>query len=794
MLSLPIDVLLPKVLETLQVKKNIILKASPGSGKTTRVPAALLNAIPSLSPDQAREIWVLEPRKVAAKYSALRVAEELGEAVGERVGYQFRHEKRLSSKTQLRFITEGMLGRYLLNDPLLSQAKVIILDEFHERHLQTDSALAIIRFLQHTQRPDLQCLIMSATLETSALEAFLTDSAVISLEQKPHPLEIEYFPLENSLPLEGKIQRAIKKGMLNSKGDVLVFLPGKGEILRAQNLLNSLSTLKEFLILPLHGGLSSQEQELALKPQTKRKIILSTNLAESSLTISGVDCVIDSGLERQSRFSSWTGIPTLVTQKISQASADQRAGRAARTGPGKCIRLYSKEDFHALVRFTPPEILRSDLSALILEVVGAGVYPHPSFHWFEAPSQAALDAAKSALERWGALEDSPLSLTDTGKKMARFPYPPRLSKLLVEGERLGVGQEMTKLADKLTQGLALPLDVSELWNRSHSAIKEALLLAFPDRIAQRRKNLKETELVLSGGGVARAPHGAFALSSEFFLILDIHQNKHSYLQDSVPRAQSLLALDESDLMCLPPHLLTESRTLVWNAEKKALSQVDSLLLGQLVLEKKEGDIQDRSAAFRRLIKEITGKPLEAMSTWQDLVQSFSSLLEENQFESLVSRALRAAEFLKIETSLDDFKAQMEAFSWEEFSLSALRSTAWETLIFDGILKEKAYHLNELLPSNIKLPSGRRAQVHYPLNQSPWMESRIQDFFGLKETPRVLQGSLPLTLHLLAPNQRAIQVTQDLAGFWKNHYPEIRKELSRRYPKHAWPENLGLELA
>jgi len=788
MVSLPIDSLLPKVLETLQEKKNIILKASPGSGKTTRVPAALLQVLPSSESGKPREIWVLEPRKVAAKYSALRVAEELGEPIGERVGYQFKHEKKLSSKTQLRFITEGMLGRYLLNDPLLSKAKVIILDEFHERHLQTDSALSIVRFLQLNQRPDLQCVIMSATLETSSLERFLIDSVVLSLEQKPHPLEIDYWTFDDSSSLESKVQKAVQKEAFHSKGDLLVFLPGKREIIRCHKLLSSSSELRDFFILPLHGSLTKQEQDLAIRPQKKRKIILSTNLAESSLTIEGVDCVIDSGFERQSRFSTWTGIPSLVTQRISQASAEQRAGRAARTGPGKCVRLYSKQEFLSFVRFTPPEIMRSDLTSLILELTGAGIFSQESFQWFEAPSETALDAARNSLEKWGALEENPSRLSETGRKMARLPYPPRLSKLLVEGERLGILREVTELADRLSQGLPLPLDVSELWNQSQAKIKEALLLAFPDRIGQRRKNLKETELVLSAGGVVKAPHGAFTLSSDFFLILDVHEKKHSSLQNSVPQAQSLLALEESDLFYLPPHLLSENESLIWNPEKKKLSQVSTLLLGQLVLEHREGEIQDRPRALKRLIQELAGKSFDELSSWPEWVQSLSGFLEANQLESLLSRCLRVGEFLKVPISVSDFKAQLENFSWDEFSLSGFRKTPWESLIPEWLLKEKAHRLNELLPATLTLPSGRRAVIHYPLNQSPWIQSRIQDFFGMKETPRVLQGQLPLTLHLLAPNQRAIQVTQDLAGFWKNHYPEVRKELSRRYPRHSWPEN------
>ncbi|MEP7337294.1 MAG: helicase-related protein, partial [Acidobacteriota bacterium] len=441
MQSLPIDSLLPEITARLRQANNLIIEAAPGAGKTTRVPAALLDA-----EIVCGEVWVLEPRRLATRMAARRVADERGERLGETVGYQVRFEEVSSARTRLRFLTEGVLTRRLLSDPKLKNVGAVVLDEFHERHLQADLALALLRRLQQTTRPDLKLVVMSATLDAAPIATYLNNAPRLSSEGKRFDVAIEHLPRDDNRPLADQIASAIK-GLLaeNLDGDVLVFLPGAAEIRRAQAACSEFASKHDLLVLPLHGDLPPNEQDRAVQPADKRKIILSTNVAESSVTIDGVVAVIDSGLARIAGHSAWSGLATLNVQRVSKASATQRAGRAGRTRAGRCLRLYTAQDFSARPDHELAEVHRLDLAEPALELHAANIADLNTFGWFEAPPVSAIEAADTLLRKLTAIDTQGL-VTKTGQQMLRFPLHPRQSRLLIEAQSRGIFDEACTIA------------------------------------------------------------------------------------------------------------------------------------------------------------------------------------------------------------------------------------------------------------------------------------------------------------------------------------------------------------
>src|SRR5262245_1373881 len=442
MQSLPIYPPLPEIIAKLSQSPNIVLEAPPGAGKTTRVPAALLDA--RVAGDGG--VCVLEPRRLAARMAARHVAKERGENLGETVGYQVRFEEVVGPRTRLRFLTEGVLLRRLRSDPTLKKVGVVVLDEFHERHLQADLALALLGRLQKTARPDLKLVVMSATLDAGPVASFLDGAPTLRSEGKRFDVAIEHLSRPDERPLEEQVAAAVNRLVAeNIDGDILVFLPGAAEIRRAQTACAAAAERHDLMVLPLHGDLSAEEQDRAVKPAAKRKVILSTNVAESSVTIDGVVAVIDSGLARVAGHSPWSGLPTLNVARVSKASATQRAGRAGRTRPGRCLRLYTAQDFNARPDHDLPEVRRADLAEPALELHAAGVADLNKFNWFEPPPQSAIEAAESLLGALGAI-DAQGAVTPVGKQMLRFPLHPRQSRMLVEAQSRGVGEEASVIA------------------------------------------------------------------------------------------------------------------------------------------------------------------------------------------------------------------------------------------------------------------------------------------------------------------------------------------------------------
>ncbi len=744
-MKLPIDDLLPRIVEALAQQASLVIEAPPGAGKTTRVPPVLLRHRPG-------EILVLEPRRLAARMAARRVASELGEKLGETVGYQVRFEDVSGPRTRLRFVTEGVLTRRLLSDPDLTGVSTVILDEFHERHLEGDLALALLRRLQLTRRPELRLVVMSATLDAAPIARYLGDCAVLRSEGKPHDITIDYTP-HSPAPLEEQVASALER-LLNGRlaGDVLIFLPGAAEIRKASRAIGATAERAGLLVLPLHGDLSPAEQDRAVAPADRRKVILSTNVAESSVTIEGIAAVIDSGTARVAADSPWTGIPSLHVQRISQASAKQRAGRAGRTGPGRVIRLYTAEDFHRRAAAAAPEILRRELSQMVLQLRAMSV---TQLDWLDAPPPPALAAANSLLDKLGVTSE-----------MADLPLPPRLAKLVTEAVRRGVAEKGCAVAAVLSAGERGSPDMLTLvesdWQpqtrkifeqlrrrfreqdrAGDDAILQSVLAAFPDRAARHRR---DGDLLLSSGGSARLP----GCRHEFLIAIDVEERR----ERGLPLVRLAAPIEPEWLL----EKAVERTALEWNRAAERVEQVTALLYDQLILEETRGPAPDTEETARAL----AAKALEV---------DIGRFASKDDLEQLRARASFAHIEIDIEAAL----------------VSQCRGrTSFAQLAAANVLQAlRPPRLDQFAPERLTLPGGRQVKVHYELGKPPWIESRLQDFFGVRETPRI--GPVPVVVHLLAPNRRPVQVTADLAGFWERLYPQVRRELSRRYPKHKWPE-------
>ena len=866
MQSLPIDSLLPEIVAELRRSPNLIIEAAPGAGKTTRVPSALLDA--GIVPG---EVWVLEPRRLAARMAARRVAEERGEKLGETVGYQVRFEEVASAKTRLRFLTEGVLTRRLLSDPMLKNVGVVVLDEFHERHLQADLALALLRRLQQTTRPDLKLVVMSATLDAAPIAAYLDNAPKLSSEGKRFDVAIEHSSREDNRPLADQVASAVGR-LLAEKldGDVLVFLPGAAEIRRAQAACAEFADKHDLLVLPLHGDLSAAEQDRAVKPASQRKIILSTNVAESSVTIDGVVAVIDSGLARVAGHSAWSGLATLNVQRISKASATQRAGRAGRTRPGRCLRLYTAQDFNARAEHETAEIHRLDLAEPALELHAAGIADLNAFGWFEAPPPAAIEAADVLLQKLGAI-DAEGRVTKIGERMLRFPLHPRQSRMLIEAQSRAVFAEACILAaligerdivaGDLFNGRRMPqqakhhspsdlLDRLDLFaeaeraNFSASILRElnldpgstmavnrvrrqlmgthappragfrsspfssespsgqaqhagaraypddalliSILAGYPDRVAKRRSLKDEkAELLLSGGGAILLSPASSVRSSEFLVAIDAEERRDASANRSrVVRLAS--AIEPEWLIDLFADDLRETVEARWNAQHERVEVSEQMLYDQLVIDERRSP-NARGEAVAKVLAEA------ALSTgWkkfadEDAVNKFLARTDfiARLFPESQMPALGEAD---VQTALTGLCAQSGGLR----SFSELREAAKGGNLVGQLRShlnaEQSRLLNQYAPEFVNLAGRRNVRVNYEIGQSPWIASRLQDFFGMTDGPKIAGGRAALVLHLLAPNQRPVQVTTDLAGFWQRTYPQVRRELSRRYPRHQWPEN------
>jgi ATP-dependent helicase HrpB len=802
--DLPIDQALPGIVEALRQGPAVVIEAPPGAGKTTRVPPALLDLVRG-------EVLVLEPRRIAARAAARRVAAERGEKLGESIGYQVRFEDVSGPRTRLRFLTEAILTRRLLRDPSLAGVGAVVLDEFHERHLHGDLALSLLARLVRSERPDLKLAVMSATLETEPVAAFLA-CPVVRSEGQRFPVEIEHLERPDDRRLPGQVAAAVRRATVpGTRGDVLVFLPGAGEIRAAGQEIGDLAQARDLLVVPLHGDLPSEEQDRALAPAQRRKVILSTNVAETSVTVPGVTVVVDSGLVRLATHSPWSGLPSLSVAKVSKASAQQRAGRAGRTEPGRAIRLYTRADFESRAAFHPPEVQRADLAEMSLDLLASGIDP-AALSWLDPPSPKALGSAGDLLRRLG-LVDRAGRPTDLGRRCAGMPLHPRLSRLALEAARRGapregflaaaiLGEREARLAGQAPTGRS---DVLELVDtaqirpgsrldraraqiqRSAGAAREvpdraareeavciAVLAAFPDRVA-RRRSAGSAEVVFAGGGSATLARESAVRDAELLVAVDAEERRTARATVLVRLAS---AVEAEWLLDLFPDDLAESLEVEWDPGRERVVVVSRLSYEGLVLEesRKPPGPKEAAAAAKLLASHVRPEMLlepEALASLRGRLEAVVNAAPE--------QGLR-----KIEDA--DVRQALEALCEGLSTLEELRSADLRGAILERAGPGAAALLDRLAPESVALPSGRRARVEYGPGQAPALHSRLQDFFGMQRGPAIVQGRLPLVLHLLAPNGRAQQVTQDLSGFWERHYPAVRRELMRRYPKHAWPEN------
>ncbi len=769
--ALPVDAILPEVVVSLKHSPNLVIEAPPGAGKTTRVPPAILGLV-------SGEVIVLEPRRIAARMAARRVAAEMGEAVGETVGYQVRFEERIGPRTRLRFVTEGILTRRLLSDPTLKGVDAVVLDEFHERHLESDLALALLKRLQKS-RPELRIVVMSATLDAGPIAAYLDACPILRSEGRLFSLSIRHLPYSPE-PMQVQVRKAVERlGAEQHSGNVLVFLPGLAEIRRTARECEAVASKMGMLVLPLHGDLSPAEQDRVLLPSSERKLILATNVAESSVTVEGVTAVIDSGVARFASHSSWTGLSTLQIGRISKASARQRAGRAGRTGPGQVLRLYPEEDFLLRPEHDAPEIARADLSQLLLSLRAMNIEHFGELDWLTTPADDAVEAADRLLDMLGATGEM-------ARRLARFPLPPRLSRIVVEGLDRGVGEEACRVAAVLGLGdrsqksdllevLDLPPDQKQ---RQHTeqllriarapkgtrhdeqALLLALLAGFPDRVARRRSGNQ----VLLSTGLSAEVFGERP-AYEFLLAIDAEDRR----ENALPLIRLTSRIEPEWLLDLFPDRMQESSSVVFHRVSERVEKVSALLYDKLVIDETRGPASEVEAAdlLTRMALEV------GVETFVDK-ETLDNFLARLSFAGLeapdISRAMR--------------EVCLGCHSFSDLKAAAVNFIPMLEQGVDSRL------LNELAPVSLRLKGGRQAKVHYDQAAPPWISSRLQDFFGMMETPTIGPKKTPVVVHLLAPNHRAVQTTTDLAGFWERLYPQVRRELQRRYPRHAWPEIPG----
>jgi ATP-dependent helicase HrpB len=840
--GLPIDAALPALRQALLEQRAAVLQAPPGAGKSTVVPLALLE-----EPWAAgRRIVLLEPRRLAARAVAQRMASTLGEAVGATVGYRMRLDTRVSRGTRIEVVTEGVLTRMLQSDPALEGTAALIFDEFHERSLQADLGLALALDAQAHLTPELRLLVMSATVDAPAIARFLEDAPLVVLAGRSFAVESHFLgrgpPIlpgpgpgpAGSAPesVERLIARLVRRALEEQTGDVLVFLPGGAEIRRVQSLLADTED-RSLRVMPLFGELGAAEQDAALAPSSggMRKVVLATNIAETSLTIEGIRTVVDAGLVRRSEFDPVTGMSRLVTRRISRASADQRQGRAGRLGPGVCYRAWSEGAHDGLAPFAPPEILEADLMPLALDLAAWGVREATTLRWLEAPPPASLAAARELLERLGALSPGG-AISAHGRAMASLGVHPRLAHMLLKARELDGGSlEMAaQLAALLSERdllratgaardvdirsrlsvlrgeLAAPVDRGALQRisraaRAYVAQLEAnraapnarapsqqeidlsgilLAFAYPDRIAQRRPGSEPRYLLANGRGAYFAD--AHSLGREEFIVaVD--------LDDSAREARILLAapLGRETLLAHCADRLRRSESIEWNEREQAVIARQVTRLDEIIVEEKPLPGVAREATAAALLEGVRRLGVSALPWTRE------------------SRELQARiEFVRAQAPTLSGPSAWPAVSDESLQESL---QSWLLPWLDGLTRrehlarvpmldalrallsfEQLRQLDELAPTHLGVPSGSRVRIDYLDDSAPAVAVRLQEVFGLQATPRIAGGRVPVTFKLLSPAQRPVQVTRDLASFWRSTYAEVRKDLRGRYPRHYWPED------
>ena len=824
MISLPIDEVLPALRLALAERHEAVLEAPPGAGKTTRVPLALLNE-PWLA---GQKILMLEPRRLAARAAAERLASELGEKVGETVGYRIRLDSKVGPNTRIEVVTEGILTRRLQHDPSLEGVGLLIFDEFHERSLDADLALALSlngRELFRDEQP-LKILLMSATLEGERLASILDDAPILRSEGRMYPVAMRWGrPFVPGEFIEPRVVQTVLDAINDESGSLLVFLPGQAEIRRVnQQLADALGSRSDILLCPLHGELDLAAQRAAIEPAPKglRKVVLATNIAETSLTIDGVRVVIDAGLARVPRFDPGSGMTRLDTQRISRASATQRAGRAGRLEPGVCYRLWSEDQHAQLAAYGSAEILQADLAGLALQLARWGVTPEQLI-WLDVPPSASYAQARQLLERLGALRGE--KLTPHGEAMAELPAHPRIAHLLIRGQDLGLADMACDVAALLGERdilrgagadvhsrLALLSGESRAARGGQGGVQRAkqlarqyrsnlrgkptqpvadpdhprwlgalLALAYPDRVAQQRK---------PGGAEYRLANGRAALFSEvdglmkqpWLVIADLGSRQGQ-------REERIYLAAEFDPALLDG-VLSEQVNVVdqldWDEREGVLRAERQRKVGELVLSREPLTGLDEAARTQALVNLVRRKGLELLPWTPELRQwqARVALLRELEIQAQGQSEWPDVSDTALVAGLEDWLAP---YLGRVSRLSHFANLDLSSIVHNLLKWPLPQRLDELAPHHIKVPSGSSVRLDYS-EYPPILAVRLQELFGLADTPRIAGGRQVVKLHLLSPARRPVQVTQDLANFWRSTYAEVKKDLKGRYPKHYWPDD------
>jgi ATP-dependent helicase HrpB len=829
MKSFPIDEILPRLKEAVSANPSVVLHAPPGAGKTTRVPLALLDII---SPSKGR-ILMLEPRRIAAASAARWMANGLGEQAGETVGYSIRFESRVSKKTRVEVVTEGILTRRIQADPGLEGVSVVIFDEFHERSLHADLALALCLDLRRGLREDLKVLVMSATLDCGPIASLLGGAPVISSSGKFFSVEERYLP-DKAATLPERIASAAGRALREASGDLLVFLPGAAEIRACTQAIERMPGILQSgtTVHPLYGDLPFEEQERAIMPLGNRKIIIATNIAETSLTIEGVGAVIDSGLTRRLQYDPSTGMNRLITVTVSKASAEQRKGRAGRLGPGVCYRLYSHNTFLSMVPFAPPEILVSDLSSLALELAAWGVKRPSELSWLDPPPQSAWESAVRLLTDLGAL-DKAASVTPEGRKMARFPLHPRLARLLLHAEELGCPRLGADLAALLSEREVLRRDASKgrmvrqsepdieartgllaRWRKEKEApegsdpwalravertagqliglmrrekkasgkerhdsdlISGLILSAFPDRVGQLRQE-GEGRFVLSQGRGVRLLSTTGLSKSPYIvaLNLDAGEKAEGIVHLASPVSEEIIRKELRGR-------IESLRKVEWDRrEERIIAKVEERI-GAVVLSSRPFSPSEEEA-LPVLCEAIGSNP--GMLTFSTEARQFQGRV------GLMRRAFPDEDWpdLSDEQLLSNIKEWLLPWLTGRRNSQDIKNMDILPALKAGLSWEKSRLLEDRAPRAIVVPSGHGVSVDYASGDVPVLAVKLQEMFGLADTPEIADGRVKVLLHLLSPARRPVQITKDLKGFWNSGYQQVKKELKGRYPKHPWPDD------
>lgn len=817
--AFPITPLLPAIRDALTAHPRLVLEAPPGAGKTTQVPLALLDA-PWL---EGRKILMLEPRRIAARAAAQFMAQQLGESVGQTVGYSIRFESRTSAATRIEVVTEGILTRLIQDDPELGGIGAIVFDEFHERHLAGDLGAALALDVQATLRPELRLLVMSATLDGERIAQWL-DAPRLSSPGRSFPVRLEYPPARTQESVEHHVARIARQALTENDGDVLVFLPGRREIARAQTVLAA--TLDEQVeLVPLHGELGLAEQQLALAPAEPgtRRVVLATNVAESSVTLPGIRAVIDTGLAREPRFDPNSGFTRLETVTISQASADQRAGRAGRVAEGTAYRLWPQSK--RLEPSRTAEIAQAELSALALELAAWGITAASAadLPWLDPPPAGALAQGRELQALLGAL-DSDGRITALGRRMLQLGASPRLAAAALRAppERLALVADLLALMDARSPlrgelarsddfrarvgalhvwrdrrgGGRAEADVGALaaieqaakgWRRrldartaatglpdSH-AVGDLLAPAFPDRIAYRDAS-QPLRYTLANGRGARLHEQTALLGEPWLVVLDLrHEARDSLILAAAP-------LDPRQLERDFPAAFARERVLRWNEARAAVEAFEEQRFGAIVLERRSVPVQPADA-LPALLAAVRSRGLEALP-WSESARRLRARIQALR-QWMPELCLPDVGDAHLLATLEQWLApHLEG----KRGLDALAGESLSQALAAMLDYEQRRTLDAQAPDQLVVPSGQSRRIEYAPGEPPVLAVKLQELFGLADTPRIGGGRVPVTLHLLSPAGRPIQVTQDLKGFWERTYPEVKKELKGRYPRHPWPDD------